>query len=203
MDPALTHSVEIEIKQLEALEIGTLVETSELNYRVSSNIYPKLLCLYLRENDLLSAKFLWKRIPNETKLACPSLQIIWDLTVMLIKRNYSDFLRAALKCLPTLPASIQNHINIVYFDKLNTVADLIDSAYSCISVSDLSSSLLHISPHEAIQMMALRHWTLSEDGLFVCAPSESLDDSQKTGGGIPHAKLMSKLTEFMCFMENH
>lgn len=42
-------------------------------------MYAKLLAVYLYEDDLCSAKFLWKRIPEQARNECADLSPIWDV----------------------------------------------------------------------------------------------------------------------------
>ena len=49
--------------------------------------------MYLYENDLCSAKFLWKRIPEQVKTECPSLSQIWDVGKAMWNSNLPEVFR--------------------------------------------------------------------------------------------------------------
>merc|ERR1712088_15696 len=57
------------------------------NCRPSNDIYARLLAVYLYENDLCSAKFLWKRIPEQARTDCSDLIRIWDVGKEMWKGN--------------------------------------------------------------------------------------------------------------------
>jgi COP9 signalosome complex subunit 8 len=45
------------------------------------------MLLYLIEDDLCQAKFLWKRIPDDAKAASPELARIWEVGKALFRRD--------------------------------------------------------------------------------------------------------------------
>ena len=48
------------------------------------------MAVYLYEDDLCSAKFLWKRIPEQAKTEYADLSQIWDVGKAMWKGNLSD-----------------------------------------------------------------------------------------------------------------
>ena len=56
----------------------------------SNEVYAKLLAVYLYENELSSAKFLWKRIPEKAKNDSPDLAHIWDVGKAMWKREPAE-----------------------------------------------------------------------------------------------------------------
>ncbi|KAL5970224.1 COP9 signalosome complex subunit 8 [Taenia solium] len=78
------------------------LENSEMASGVlSSSQYLSLLCLYLRNDSLMAARFLWKRIPNDCKTGDPYLQSVWNLTVLLLRRRNQEFLSSCREFLRT------------------------------------------------------------------------------------------------------
>ena len=61
--------------------------------RPSNEIYAKLLAVYLYENDLCSAKFLWKRIPEQAKNESVNLSQIWEVGKAMWNSNLSEVFR--------------------------------------------------------------------------------------------------------------
>ena len=53
-------------------------------------MYAKLLAVYLYENDLCSAKFLWKRIPDQAKNEYTDLSRIWEVGKAMWKGNLPE-----------------------------------------------------------------------------------------------------------------
>ena len=58
--------------------------------RPSNDVYAKLLAIYLHEDDLCSAKFLWKRIPDQAKNECAELAQIWNVGKAMWNGNLSE-----------------------------------------------------------------------------------------------------------------
>ena len=48
------------------------------------------MAVYLYENDLCSAKFLWKRIPEQAKTECENLSRIWDVGKAMWQSNLCE-----------------------------------------------------------------------------------------------------------------
>uniref|UniRef100_A0A0K2UJP3 COP9 signalosome complex subunit 8like [Megachile rotundata] n=1 Tax=Lepeophtheirus salmonis TaxID=72036 RepID=A0A0K2UJP3_LEPSM len=92
-----------DIEQSEGLEdlsnLRKELETTELdapNGRPGSDVYAKLLAVYLQQNDLCSAKFLWKRIPEENKAENQELEKIWNVGKALWNRDQPGTFRGLL-----------------------------------------------------------------------------------------------------------
>ncbi|VDM34196.1 unnamed protein product [Hydatigera taeniaeformis] len=147
------------------------LENSEMASGVlSSSQYLNLLCLYLRTDNLMAARFLWKRIPDDCKTDEPHLKSVWNLTVLLLRRRNCEFLSSCQEFLRVtdVSPSIQSHLSTVYQRIQSSTVDLIKSAFSCISVEKLCS-MLSLSQDEAVGF--LENWTPSSDGLFLIEPS--------------------------------
>ncbi|VDL36154.1 unnamed protein product [Hymenolepis diminuta] len=152
-----------QIIQLENTEMANGVLTPEQ--------YLELLCLYLRLDRIMDAKFLWKRVPNSMKATESPLFKIWSLTVFLLKKQNSQFISACQELLKSsnIPPSILTHISAVYQRIQCSTVNSIKSSYSSISLEKLSS-LLSLAPNEAGTLM--RDWTLSSDGVYLIEPSK-------------------------------
>ena len=62
--------------------------------RPHNGVYAQLLAVYLYEDDLCSAKFLWKRIPEQAKSECADLPRIWDVGKAMWRREPADIFRS-------------------------------------------------------------------------------------------------------------
>ncbi|VDN11447.1 unnamed protein product [Dibothriocephalus latus] len=83
------------------------------------------------------------------------------------------------------------------------ILNLVCSAFSTISLTKLSD-LLRSSPEESAGLLTAQGWSPSPNGLFLHAPESALSAAAaKPDSTFSNAELMSRLTEFMCFMENH
>ncbi|EDV26955.1 expressed hypothetical protein [Trichoplax adhaerens] len=78
-----------------ALEYEELELQAE-NGIIDADIYAKLLAIYLLQNDLISAKFLWKRIPEDTLKECKEIRAVWEIAncrnraFQLVSRAYDS-----------------------------------------------------------------------------------------------------------------
>lgn len=55
---------------------------------VSPQVYTQLLAIYLFQNDLCNAKYLWKRIPASVKTSHPELQNVWKVGQRMWQRDF-------------------------------------------------------------------------------------------------------------------
>ncbi|KAM7535219.1 hypothetical protein Aperf_G00000098113 [Anoplocephala perfoliata] len=182
-------------------KIIRLEDAEMANGVLTSEQYMELLCLYLRFDRIMDAKFLWKRISREVKSAEPLLHKIWDLSVLLLKKQYSTFLSTCQELLknPTLPPAISSHVLAIHQRVQCSIIDSIKSSFSCITIERLTS-MLGLPQNEAVSLMG--NWTTSSDGLYLT----ELAEVPQPLPGSDHNEMMSKflrtLTEFSSFMEN-
>ncbi|PSN29508.1 COP9 signalosome complex subunit 8 [Blattella germanica] len=54
----------------------------------SSQVYAQLLAIYLYQNDLCNAKYLWKRIPQNVKNSHAELVNIWKVGQKMWQRDF-------------------------------------------------------------------------------------------------------------------
>ncbi|VDD80709.1 unnamed protein product [Mesocestoides corti] len=173
------------------------LENAELRSRVlNSSQYLELLCLYLRSDDIMGARFLWKRISPDIKASQPYLKSVWDLAVLLLKHQHPQFLTVCQGVMGAadLPSFARVHLSEVYQRIQRSTLDLIRSAYSCISVADVCE-LLRLPEGDAISLM--QGWTLSSDGLYLTEPSVTDKPAHSVDNNLLNSELMAKLTEFM------
>ncbi|XP_039310936.1 uncharacterized protein LOC105194652 isoform X2 [Solenopsis invicta] len=55
---------------------------------ISAQAYMRLLAIYLHQNDLCNAKYLWKRIPADMKTAHEELGRVWTVGQCMWQRNW-------------------------------------------------------------------------------------------------------------------
>lgn len=190
----------------EPLDLGvqiTNLENTEMeNGVLTAEQYIELLCLYLRLDRLMDARFLWKRTPASYKLPESLLSKVWRLAVFLFQKQKSRFLSNCQQFLQseTLPQTISSHIFAIYEQIHGELIESIKSTYSCISLECLSN-LLSLPRDNIISLM--EGWTLTPDGLYLIEPLKDPHQFAKTSD---NSKLLSQflntLTEFSSFMEN-
>ncbi|CAH1391823.1 unnamed protein product [Nezara viridula] len=159
----------------------------------SPQLYGQLLAIYLYQNDLCNAKFLWKRIPNNIKTQNPELGNIWAV-------GKAMWLRDAVEIHKTLN-------NTHWSDNVSSIIKalkdrikergirLIGRAYSSIN-ADVMGSLLGMSSIEAVALAKEKDWQI--DGTSIKPKQISQISPPLTS--TEHQ--LHKLTSFVSFLEN-
>ncbi|KAL7060272.1 hypothetical protein AAHC03_09554 [Spirometra sp. Aus1] len=169
-------ALEQHIRELEAFELtmdpNNFSPAGDLS--TPGEFYMQLLCLYLRQLDLINAKFLWKRIPSAIKANDANLKTIWELAVLLLKKQYPQCLSLSQTLLshPDLPANMRHHVESIFISIRAYILDLVCSAFSTISLTKLSD-LLRSSPEDSASLLTARGWSLSPNGLYLHAPESA------------------------------
>ncbi|CAL8082435.1 unnamed protein product [Calicophoron daubneyi] len=175
----------------------------------SEEYYTQFLGLYILKMDLLNAKFLWKRIPTPVKGSSTHLKKLWNLGQLLIRRQITAFFQAADKLIEE-----SNSETLIYIVRQicerqrQRVTDLVTSAYSCVSIEFLSS-LLNLPESEAILPLTSRGWHPCSLNKYLLRPSDSSvtivkpESDSNLASQTTNNEIMSKLAEFVCFIENH
>lgn len=184
----------VRLAELEAQELQAEDEPSD-------KLYAQLLALYILTDDLISAKFLWKRIPAGIKTDNDDLKTIWDIAVNLIRRTPAAvyFLIREREWPP--------HVKTI----MNRIADrvreqqitLISNAYSDIRVEDLTKLTGSLNEAEALKLVADLKWTVDPVSQTVrpCKRDRSprsVDEDRELS-----QEQLQKLTEYVAFLENH
>nr|CAD7201044.1 unnamed protein product [Timema douglasi] len=77
-----TENIKQVVEDLEKQELGSPGGVS------SPQVYAQLLAIYLFQNDLCNAKYLWKRIPQNVKTSHAELGLIWKVGQKLWMRDF-------------------------------------------------------------------------------------------------------------------
>ncbi|XP_013188845.1 COP9 signalosome complex subunit 8 [Amyelois transitella] len=174
------------------------LEKNELeapNGIASPTTYGQLLAIYLYQNDLCNAKFLWKRIPPNILSSNPEIPAIWAVGQKLWKKDLAGTYQALAAFTWTEPVS--NIIRALEEKVRERAFNLIGQSYSSISI-DTVIAMTGLSKEAVLQACRDRKWELAEDGVTVNptpptqpAPLHTSSEDQ-----------LFKLTEFVSFLEN-
>jgi COP9 signalosome complex subunit 8 len=185
--------------------------------QTSPQVYGQLLAIYLLFNDLTSAKFLWKRIPDDVKAANNELSVIWSVGKLMWKKNYSEIYQT-IDSIPVWPNHLKNIMKLISESTRQRVIELISKAYSSISLND-ASQLLGLNNDETLKVAEKSNW-LHEDGfltinqqqcdhLGISNNQQQSERQQKQQGkagpvlGLDNGtELLEKLTEYIIFLES-
>jgi COP9 signalosome complex subunit 8 len=202
--------------------LAKILEGQELESpadQTSPQVYGQLLAIYLLFTDLTSAKFLWKRIPDNVKAANNELSVIWSVGKLMWKKNYSEIYRT-IDSIPVWPNHLKNIMKLISESTRQRVIELISKAYSSISLND-ASQLLGLTNAETLKLAEQLSWRHESDTGFLTLnqqqcdiPGTSIDQQQsdrqqkqksKAGpvSGLDNGtELLEKLTEYIIFLES-
>ncbi|KFM73086.1 hypothetical protein X975_17624, partial [Stegodyphus mimosarum] len=119
----------------------------------SPQLYGQLLAIYLLQNDLPNAKYLWKRIPRNIKEENPELGKIWVVGQKLWQCHSSVYL--ALE--EDWPDHIKPILSAIVDITRSRALRLIAKAYSSISVEKVAS-FLGMSAEDCVEGLSSLGW---------------------------------------------
>lgn len=191
------------------LDYASLAKTLELQElesptgRASSQVYGQLLAIYLLFNDLTSAKFLWKRIPNDVKEANNELSVIWLVGKHMWSKNYPD-IYAVINAYPAWPNHLKKIMKIILDSTRQRATNLIIKAYSTIQLSD-ASKLLGLPDVDTLVLAKQQDWTFDPESNYLSIP-KPLQLDKKNVSQVPSldngTELLEKLTDYIMFLES-
>ena len=163
--------------------------------RPPNALYAKLLAVYLYEDDLCSAKFLWKRIPEEAKGECADLSRIWDVGKAMWNRNLSKVFKSIDEY--DWSENVANIMKAVKAIVRGRSLELISRAYTSMSVSEFSR-YVGMSEEEAISLAVKEPgWTFNDREKLI-SPVRGQPVEYKT---VLAEKQLTTLTDFVSFLE--
>lgn len=140
-------------------------ELESAGSQTSPQVYGQLLAIYLLFNDLTSAKFLWKRIPDRIKAANGELSTIWAVGKLMWARNYAEIYRT-IDSIPIWPNHLKNIMKLITQSTRKRVIELISKAYSSISLAN-ASQLLALDKDETLSLAGTLNWQYESDSGFL------------------------------------
>lgn len=189
---------------LDYASLAKKLEDQELESgQASPQVYAQLLAIYLLLNDLTSAKFLWKRIPDQIKQENDELSTVWQVGKLMWKRNYSEIYQV-IKSRPTWPNHLRNIMNLITDVTRQRAQLLISRAYSTIEIS-MASNLLGLSREETLNLANQLGWQFDEASEYLSITKTDTKYSASKGNpvlGLDNGtELLEKLTDYILFLE--
>ncbi|XP_078260713.1 COP9 signalosome complex subunit 8 [Rhinoraja longicauda] len=173
-------------------------ETQELEAPggiATPQIYGQLLALYLLHNDMNTARYLWKRIPQAIKTANPELGAIWSVGQCVWQRDF-----------PGIYTVISSH---QWSDTIQPIMEelrdatrqrafgLVAQAYTSISADDLAA-FVGFPVEDAVKAVLEQGWQADPSTrMVVPKKNEPLPVPQ-----IPNEQQLARLTDYVAFLEN-
>lgn len=190
---------------LDYASLAKKLEVQELESphgRASPQVYGQLLAIYLLFNDLISAKFLWKRIPAEIKQDNEELSIIWHVGRSMWKKDYPEIYGVIRSC-PSWPNHLKNIMNLILETTRRRAQRLISNAYSTVHI-DQVSRLLGFNHEETRQWVSSQNWTIDKETGYININKDSASDHKVPPMAMieNRTELLEKLTDYIIFLES-
>ncbi|XP_015510728.1 COP9 signalosome complex subunit 8 [Neodiprion virginianus] len=174
---------ELEKAELEAPNGGATPQT-----------YTQLLAVYLYQNDICNAKYLWKRIPANVKANSNELQQVWLVGQRMWQRDWPA-VHAALST--EWSEDINSIMNALKENVRERAVILISEAYSSLTLITLAS-MTGLSAPEAQTLATEREWKIEGD----MVQPKRIDKDYHLGQNSLTEDQLHKLTQFVSFLEN-
>ncbi|XP_053606244.1 COP9 signalosome complex subunit 8 [Plodia interpunctella] len=161
----------------------------------SPSTYAQLLAIYLYQNDLCNAKFLWKRIPPNITGSNPEIAAIWAVGQKLWKKDLAGTYQALTAYTWTEP--VANIIRALEEKIRDRAFNLIGQSYSSISI-DTVILMTGLTKEAVLHACRDRKWVVGDDG-FTVNPTPPMQPAPLHTSSEDQ---LFKLTEFVSFLEN-
>ncbi|XP_076240474.1 COP9 signalosome subunit 8 isoform X1 [Calliopsis andreniformis] len=162
----------------------------------STQTYAQLLAVYLYQNDLCNAKYLWKRIPSDLKTGNAELGQIWVVGQRMWQRDWPA-VHVALNAewsedVSDIMAALKENVR-------ERAITLISKAYSSLGLT-VFASMTGLTLEEARQVAVERGWTI--EGTMVQPCKIEKEESKLDNEVCLTEDQLHKLTQFVSFLEN-
>ena len=165
----------------------------------SDKLYAQLLALYILTNDLISAKFLWKRIPVAVKSENEDLQTIWRIAVNLIQRTPAPVYFLIQE--HEWPAYVRTIMQRIVEQVRRQQISLIQHAYSDIRFENLKRLTGMTTDEEAMTLIQQLGWSLNPETQIVVPVKNTPDTQSPDSEKDLSQEQLHKLTEYVAFLE--
>lgn len=176
-------------------ELCTKCEQMELDGVASGEVYTQLLAVYLFQNDICNAKFLWKRTPEEIKVSTPELAKLWNVGCHMWKRDFVGIYESLKQdWSPTIKpiiAALQEKLQKRAFD-------LVSNAYTSIRAEDLAR-LMGVKTEVAVNAAVSSGWT-SDPATGMIIPKKTELPTKEIP--LTSEQELALLTDYVSFLEN-
>jgi len=158
----------------------------------TTEVYAKLMACYLLENDLCSAKFLWKRAPAAAKETEGALAALWAVGQKLWTK---DSLGVYVALRREWPEYLQPAVGQLEGVIRERALSLVSRAYTSITLSDLSA-LVGLPTEEAAKLATERGWVAEGDMVLPRTAPQTIQQTSNC------QQALTKLTQYVSFLEN-
>ncbi|XP_014226279.1 COP9 signalosome complex subunit 8 [Trichogramma pretiosum] len=179
-------------------EILVKLEEQELDSddgSVNPETYCQMLAIYLYQNELCLAKFLWQRIPVNVKMACSDLRKIWSVGKKMWTRDWEE-VHIALNV--EWNPNVREVMQALKGEVQERVLKLVGDAYASLDLVTLSK-MIGMSLDETKVVAEQRGWNLVGNTV---KPTKAVPKSNASTTETIAEEQLHKLTQFVSFLEN-
>ncbi|XP_055869888.1 COP9 signalosome complex subunit 8-like [Biomphalaria glabrata] len=185
------------VNTMDYSQLGSDLERQELEFGASPAsplLYCQLLAVYVLQNDLCNAKFLWKRIPLGIKQNCPELVLIWHVVQKMWLKDYAGTYEALQK---EWSDDVKNIMLAVEDSVRARALRLVQLAYSNIHANEFAT-FVGMNVDKAVQAAADAGWQVDNiTGILIPKPLDP-----PAAPPIMNEQHLSVLTQYVTYMEN-
>ncbi|CAL5027503.1 unnamed protein product [Urochloa decumbens] len=156
--------------------------------------YAVHLLAHLYLNDLNSARFFWKSLPQEVKDARPELAAVWRIGQCLWNRDYAGVYTAAQGF--EWGPDLSDFITAFLESYRKRIFQLLTSAYSTIIVADVAH-FMGMSEEDATNYAVQNGWSLDAATKMLTVKKQKVQTNQKLD-----ASKLQRLTECVFHLEH-
>lgn len=180
----------------ESLEQQELIAPNGI---ASIDVYKQLLTVYLIQNEILNAKFLWKRIPEQLKNDNNEILNLWKIGQYLWKREFPNVYTAvsSMEWSPLLQPMLVKLVE----ELRNRLLRLVGNAYSIIKIDTLCQ-MLGLAETEVVEIILSKAWEIDLDKKIVKPSPFCREKADVKYATQDSDALMGCLTDYITFLEN-
>ncbi|CAG8442499.1 2219_t:CDS:2 [Diversispora eburnea] len=182
------------------IELVNFCEDLELQLALTPNssitpedFYGPFLLGYLVQQDLPSARFLWKRLPDNIKGNSKELKAIWDVGVALWQREYENVYSIINS--QTWNPTIAPLLEQLSENLRERMFSLISEAYSSIIIDDVIK-FVGLSREKVLEVAEERGWDIDLSNNILQPKKTVIDTPQSTS-----LSNFSQLTDLVIHLE--
>ncbi|EGC28488.1 hypothetical protein DICPUDRAFT_160083 [Dictyostelium purpureum] len=189
------------VKANDFKKVRQYCENLEIEGRVHSkhqldtikSYYGIYMLTLLIENDIVNAKLLYKRIPQDFKNSNQPLKNIWNIVKSISQSDSTSTYKALSEGLGDDYAPLLNTLKKLYQSR---TFNLISDAYSSITVNDCSS-FLGLSNDDTISFTTSKGWTFDkESNTLKPIPIPKISSASPSGN-----EQIKSLADYVLFLE--
>lgn len=158
-------------------------------------VYAQLLALYLLQNDMNNARYLWKRIPSAIKSANLELGGIWSVGQRIWQRDFPQIYAAV--CAQQWSETIQPIMESLRDTTRRRAFGLVAQAYTSISADDFAA-FVGLPVEEAVKGAIEQGWQ-ADPATQMVIPRKPEPPPVPL---IPNEQQLARLTDYVAFLEN-